>query len=265
MTNPEKPPISAYIRTKNEARLVAEVVKAALQVVREVVVIDSGSTDDTIALAEAAGAKIVRQEWVGYGHQKRVAEEICENNWLLDLDADEIVTPALAEEIRGLFKNGEPPFPVYKTPMAVMPPIGEPWLEFGLQRRTKFYDKRKIRMPADLFWDQFVIPPGMQLGKFKEPINHYALGDAHHLMTKLNKYSTDRAETAKPRPTGVIILRIIFGLPIYFMRRYLFEGLFRGGVYGFAYALMTSFRRWLVDVKMYEIRKREERSVEKPA
>lgn len=265
MTDTEKPPISAYIRTKNEARLVGEVVKAALQVAREVIVIDSGSTDDTIKLAEAAGATIVHQEWVGYGYQKRVAEDICENNWLLDLDADEIITPALAEEIRGLFKNGEPPHPVYKTPMAVMPPIGEPWLKFGLQRRTKFYDKRQIRMPADLFWDQFVIPTGMQLGKFKEPINHHALGDAHHLMTKLNKYSTDRAETAKPRPLIVISLRIIFGLPFYFIRRYLFEGLFRGGVYGFAYALMTSFRRWLVDVKMYEIRKLEQQRAQKAA
>ncbi|MEM6413624.1 MAG: glycosyltransferase family 2 protein [Pseudomonadota bacterium] len=257
----DNPPISVYIRTKNEARLIAKVVSSALQIGREVVVVDSGSTDGTIDLAKAAGARVIEHSWSGNGHQKRFAEEQCQFDWLLDLDGDEIMPQKLADEIRGLFAHGEPSCSVYKTPMAIVPPVGSPWLSFGLQRRTKLYDRRKIRMPEHMYWDQFEIPPGTPVGKLTEPLLHSAVGDAHHLMNKLNQHSTQRANIESTRSTFVIIIRIILGLPVYFLKRYLFEGLFRGGVYGFAYALMTAFRRWLVDVKMYEKRKSHDPSI----
>ncbi|MEL7486074.1 MAG: glycosyltransferase family 2 protein [Pseudomonadota bacterium] len=245
-------PITAYIRTKNEGRMTGDVVRAAFAVASEVIVVDSGSTDETVQQARAAGARVIESEWRGYGSQKRIAEDAAQNDWLLDLDADEVVTPALAEEINALFANGAPDVGVFRTPMAIAPPIGAPWRNFALQSRAKLYDRRVIRMPDHAFWDQFKIPAGVPVGAIKEPIRHYAFADAHHLMEKLNKYSTDRALTAKSRPLPVIILRIFFGLPIYFFRRYFLEGCIRGGAYGFAYALMTSFRRWLVDVKLYE-------------
>ena len=72
----ERPPLSAYIRTKNEARMIGDVVRAALQVADKVVVIDSGSSDDTAKIAEAAGARIVRHSWLGNGHQKRLGEAV---------------------------------------------------------------------------------------------------------------------------------------------------------------------------------------------
>ena len=67
----ERPPISCYIRTLNEENRIGAAVLAALQVAREVVVVDSGSTDGTVAAAEAAGARIVKQPWLGGGHLSR--------------------------------------------------------------------------------------------------------------------------------------------------------------------------------------------------
>ena len=102
-------PISCYIRAKNEARKIADVVRAVRPVVDEVVLVDSGSTDDTVALAEAEGARVVHQAWLGYGAQKRFAEEQCRNDWLLSLDADEVISPAFAAELNALFAASEPP------------------------------------------------------------------------------------------------------------------------------------------------------------
>ena len=155
MTNNDTPPLSAYIRTLNEERMVGDVVRAALKVAREVVVIDSGSTDKTVENAEAAGARVIRHAWTGNGHQKRLAEDACENNWLLDLDADEIITDELAAEIHALFAKVEPDKSVYRTMLALCPPVGKPWLTFGLAERHKLYDKRIIRAPAHEAWDQF--------------------------------------------------------------------------------------------------------------
>ena len=71
--------------------MIGDVVRAARAVAAEVIVVDSGSTDDTIAQAEAAGARVLRQEWLGNGKQKRIGEDACRHDWVLDLDADEII------------------------------------------------------------------------------------------------------------------------------------------------------------------------------
>jgi len=149
------PPITAYIRTKNEERMIGEVICAAQQVAAEVLIIDSGSTDKTIEIAENLGARVVRQAWLGGGKQKRVGEDAALNDWLLDLDADEIVTPELAREIRAAFANGAPQTPVFEMNMATSPPVGEVWLTYNLVDRRKLYDRRVIRQPDHANWDQF--------------------------------------------------------------------------------------------------------------
>lgn len=239
--------------------MIADVVRAALVVADEVVVIDSGSTDETKRLAAAAGARVVDQPWLGSGRQKRAGEDACRNDWLLDLDADEIVGPALAAEIAGLFADGEPPHRVYRTPMAFAPPIGAPWIGFGGQVRHKLYDRRAVRQPDHDAWDQFDPPAGVCVGRLRNPILHYAFEDAAHLTEKVNKNSSTRARLLEPKPTTWLVLRIFFGLPVYVFKRYALDGLFRGGVYGFAFSVMSGYGRWLRDVKMYERRRMERR------
>lgn len=245
-------PLSAYIRTLNEARMIGDVVRAALEVADEVIVVDSGSADATRAIAAAAGARVIEHEWRGNGHQKRIAEDACKNDWLLDLDADEIVSPALAAEIRALFAAGEPPLKVYRTMLALVPPVGAPWRDFGLQVRHKLYDRRAVRAPAHEAWDQFDIPAGVETGRLAEPILHHAFTGAEQFMAKLNRNSSVRANALPLKPKPYLALRIVFGLPLYAAKKYILQQYFRGGVYGFALALMSGYGRWLRDVKMWE-------------
>jgi len=252
-----RPPLSAYIRAMNEKRMIGEVVRAALLVAREVIVVDSGSTDGTQEIARAAGATIVEHEWMGWGRQKRVAEDSCQYNWLLDLDGDEVVTPEAAEEIKSLFLGGEPPHAIYRTMLALAPPVGEPWYGFGLQTRHKIYDRRIIRARDHDAWDQFIIPAGVSVGVLSAPLLHYAFTGADHLMDKLNRNSSIPIDVVEPKSMPYLALRIIFGLPFYFGKRYFLQQYFRGGVYGFALAMIYGYARWLTDVKMWERTVRE--------
>lgn len=247
-----RPPISVYIRTRNEARMIDAVVRAGLKAGDEVLVIDCGSDDGTPELAAEAGARVIETHWRGNGAQKRFAEEACRHDWVFDLDADELISPALAEELRQLFESGPPPVTVYRTPMAFAPPYGPPWIGFGGQVRHKLYDRRAHRAPDHAVWDQFTLERDTHAGRLREPILHHAWRDTGHLLTKLNNNSTTRAAHLKPKPTVQLLIRIFFALPFYFLKRYLLDGLFRAGVQGFTFSLTAAFGRWLRDVKMYE-------------
>jgi glycosyltransferase involved in cell wall biosynthesis len=98
-------PVSVYIITKNEAARIAQAVQSVIHWADEVIVVDSGSTDATVQIATALGASVLHRDWNGYGPQKRFAEEQCRNKWVLNIDADEEVTSALATEIQAAVDN----------------------------------------------------------------------------------------------------------------------------------------------------------------
>lgn len=209
-------PVSCYIRAKNEERMIAEVIRAALQVADEVVVVDSGSTDKTIELSEAAGARVVRAPWLGGGKQKRLGEDACKHNWLLDLDADEIVTPELAAEMNQLFENGgEPPNSVYQFKLVTKPPVGAPWWNAAVVKRNRFYDRRKIRARDHAGWDQLEIPADMTIGRFRAPILHCSFRDLHQLNEKFNRNSSSRAKDTTLKPFWYVAMRLVFARPFY--------------------------------------------------
>lgn len=251
MTAPPK--VSCSIRAKNEERMIADVIRAALAVADEVVVVDSGSTDRTIELSQAAGARVVNAPWLGGGKQKRIGEEAAAHDWILDLDADEIVTPELAAEMKALLAQGEPPYAVYQFTLVTAPPVGEPWWNASVVKRNRFYDRRKIRARDHAGWDQLEIPSGMAIGKFKAPILHCSFRDLAQLNDKFNRNSSSRAKDTELKPFWYVALRLVFARPFYFFHHYVMRGMWRGGWYGLAVANIAAHGRWLKDAKMMEI------------
>jgi glycosyltransferase involved in cell wall biosynthesis len=102
------PPLSVFIIARDEADRITRTLEAVSALSDDIIVIDSGSRDGTVALAKEAGARVIHNEWPGYGQQKRFAEQQCRHNWMLNLDADEVVPPELAGEIAALFAHGDP-------------------------------------------------------------------------------------------------------------------------------------------------------------
>ncbi|MES1198623.1 MAG: glycosyltransferase family 2 protein [Pseudomonadota bacterium] len=256
-------PISCYIRTLNEARMVGRVIEGALLICSEVIVVDSGSTDDTVGIAERAGARVVKQPWLGLGKQKRVGEELCANDWLLDLDADEIVTPEFAAEVRAIFAKGEPLCAAYETMLVTVPPVGKPWWGFAVTDRRKLYDKRKLRQPDHVAWDQFTIPSDMKVGRIRAPLMHYSFPDLQHLAAKLNGYSGVGARESKPKAFWIVALRVMFAEPFYFLKFLIGRGLWRAGLYGWAVSGVVAHGRWLRDAKMLELQLKQREAARK--
>ena len=252
MSGSERPPISCYIRTLNEERRIGAAVGAALAVAREVVVVDSGSKDGTVAAAESSGARVVEQPWLGGGHQKRVGEDACRHDWLLDLDADEVVSDELAQEILGLFASGAPDADVFRLPLVTVDPSGRIWRRARAPRRAKLYDRRKVRMPAHGAWDQFRIPAGFRVRRLAGPLLHHAFDDIGHLSRKQGSAMVRRVGFLEEDKRFGTALRVWFGLPVFFLRNYLLRGQWREGRYGFLFALTTAYNHWLRYAMLYE-------------
>lgn len=253
------PPLTVYIRTLNEERMIGDVLAAAARVAREMIVVDSGSTDATIEIATAAGARVIQQPWLGNGGQKRVGEAAAQHDWVLDLDADEIVTEQLAEEILALFRGPDgwraPELSVYRLTLVTEPPIGAAWTGFALDPRAKLYDRRVHQMPDSKAWDQLALDARQPVGALGGALLHRSFRDFEHYMAKWNRVSTVRARETKLKPTWLLRLRILFAWPFYFLRHYILRGLWRAGLYGFAIAGGVAFGRWMRDVKQYERRR----------
>ena len=249
----ERVPVSCFIRTLNEERRIGQVIASVRDLVSEIWIVDSGSTDATAAIAEAEGARVVHQPWLGSGRQKRAGEDLCSNDFLFDLDADEVVSPELAGEIRTLFAAGPPPCSIYELKLVTVPPVGEPWWNAAVDYRRKLYDRRVVRAPDHKGWDQFLVPKDAKVGRLSGLLLHHSFTSLGHLMEKLNRVSTVRARESRRKGIVSVSLRILFALPFYFLKHWLLRGLFRVGLYGVAVAGVSAYGRWLRDVKMYEL------------
>ncbi|MCW5824466.1 MAG: glycosyltransferase family 2 protein [Cyanobacteria bacterium TGS_CYA1] len=133
-------PISVVIVAKNEEKKIGMVLDAVQSIADEIIVVDSGSTDKTVSIAQNSGARTIFQDWLGYAAQKNFAISLATQDWILSLDADEVLTRELQDEILELKKSGEiSKFDGYKIPRILL--IGDTRVRFG-----GFYPDAQLRL-----------------------------------------------------------------------------------------------------------------------
>ncbi len=248
-------PISCFIIARNEADRIARTIQAVSAWVDEVIVIDSGSTDTTVATAEAAGARVIFNAWPGFGQQKRFGEDQCRNDWLLNLDADEVVTPLLRIAIGNLFQDGAPPLAVYGMDVAIVYPGQSKPRPYARDHYClRLYDKRRARFKDSTLHDS--VDPGAETpGHLPGGLDHYSVRSIDDLIAKCDERATYNALHSKPKSDLELKARLLADLPVNFLKYYLVRTHITGGLMGFQYALITSFYRWVRIVRMHARRK----------
>jgi (heptosyl)LPS beta-1,4-glucosyltransferase len=181
------PKVSVTIITKNEAEDIA----AALESVAwadERIVVDSCSTDDTAAIASRHGARVVAREWPGYVAQKNYAASLASHDWILSLDADERVTPALAAEIRSTLLQ-EPQPRGFWIPRVTFH-LGR-WIrttDWYPDHQLRLYDRRAAE------WTGTYVHEGVtvngRVGRLRNELQHYAYRDINEHMETIEHYTT---------------------------------------------------------------------------
>lgn len=245
-------PVSCFIIAFNEGDRIARTIASVSGWVDEVIVVDSGSTDDTVAVAQAAGADVIYNAWPGFGQQKRFAEEQCRNDWLLNLDADEVVTHLMQVAISNLFQDGAPMLAGYGTPVNIVYPG---WTRPRALARDHYclrlYDRRRMRYKDSTLHDS-VDPGAEKVGALPGGLDHYSVRSLDDLIRKCDERAAYNAQHSKPKSELELNARLLVDLPWNFFKYYVVRTHFMGGMTGFQFAAITAFYRWVRIVRMRE-------------
>ncbi len=181
--------LSVVIVAQDEERTIGRVIEAIRPIADEVILVDSGSTDKTLEIAQSLGAECRHQDWLGYAAQKNLALSLAQSDWVLSLDADEIVTPELVSEITNELNSASATkYDGFRIPRVLY--IGDTAVKHG-----GFYPDaqlRLIRRGKGQFNDRLVHEAIKMDGPVKMLSNcmhHYAYKDVDGFSAAMEKYA----------------------------------------------------------------------------
>jgi glycosyltransferase involved in cell wall biosynthesis len=246
-----RPTLSVVIAAKNEAHNIGECVESA-RFADEVLVLDSGSTDGTADLAREAGATVVSTDWPGYGPQQQRGFGLARSDWVLSLDADERITPALQAEILAAIANGKADG--YEIPR--LSSLCGRFIHHGGWRpdRTLRLARRSKAGFTDHFLHAHMTVDGRR-ARLRHSLIHYSYGDVHDMLEKLDRYSTgharDMAERGKRSSVAGAAARGWWA----FVRTYLLRAGFLDGSHGLMLAIYNAEYTYYKYLKLVHLRR----------
>ena len=196
MTAPEEPRLSVTLIARDEEDRLPGALASVAFADERIVVVDAGSTDRTEEIARGAGARVLVRAFDGFGRQKNAAAEVAVNRWILSIDADEIVSPKLALEIRASLaataSETNPPA-AFRVPIR-LEFLGRE-LHFGrdtVVRPARLYDRTRARFSDEPVHEKIVAAGPIEA--LEESILHRSYRDLAHYLEKLDRYTTLAAE-----------------------------------------------------------------------
>ncbi len=247
-------PISVFIIAQNEEDRIGQAIASCIHWADEVIVIDSGSTDQTITVAQCSGARVLHNDWNGYGLQKRFGEDQCRNDWILNIDADEVVTPELRDEILGLFQTS-----VFTQNDFWEVDICDVWPHEKTaakhaysHKQIRLYRRSIGRFSASPVHDTVRPPSDARVGMLKGHMDHRSNPSVAFHIEKMNRYSTLQVREMRGRGRRIPKLRLFFEFPAAFLKGYLVRGYCRYGWWGLIASTNYAVGRYLRVAKSIE-------------
>lgn len=245
------PKLSVTIITKDEESDIAGAI-ASVAWADEVVIVDSQSSDRTVEIARGAAAPVVVivREWKGYIEQKNFAAEQASHDWILSLDADERVTPALAAEIRRVMQA--PGHTAYEMPRLTWH-LGQ-WIrgtDWYPDYQTRLYNRRKARWTGRYVHESVAVD-GTR-GRLTGELQHLAYRDISDHLETIDRYTAHAARQMFESGRRASVSDLAFHGPLAFLRNYIARGGFRLGRVGLIVSTMNAYYVFLKFAKLWAL------------
>ncbi len=234
----KKRTISAAIITLNESRNIKRLLKS-LYFCDEIVVVDTGSTDDTVSIARKMGAKIKKIKFKDFSHAKNTAVSACRCDYILSVDADEEISENLAKKIISEI-NSESALDGYwiKRDTYFLGRIIK-HCGWGGDYQLRLFKRGKGKFDGKQVHESLIVEG--KTGRIFKPIIHYSYPDSFQYFEKMNRYTSIQAKTKK---SPFIFLKMIFSPAFKFIKMYFLKLGFMDGFQGFilcAYSALSEF------------------------
>ena len=250
--------LSIVYITLNAEKYLQESLTAAKQLSDQILIVDSGSTDNTLNIAKEMGSVAIQQDWLGFAAQKQLAIDSAKTDWVLFLDADEVLSAEAITEIKALFLSQthiqEPEHFAYSLPR-------ENWFQGKIIRHGSWWPDRVTRLVHRKHGaiKQVKVHESWQTSEkvieLQSPIKHYSYENYSQLVLKADKYSTLAAEqlysNGKKTTTWAPLTHAIAS----FIRLFLLKQGFRDGIEGAAIAYTTALASFMKYAKLQELQR----------
>ncbi|MDD2884330.1 MAG: glycosyltransferase family 2 protein [Dechloromonas sp.] len=244
-------PLSVVLITRNAASQLAACLDSAA-FADDIVVVDSGSSDGTIALAKTHGARVLEQDWLGFGPQKQFAVDAARYDWVLCLDADERVSPALRTSIENTLQS--PSTAAYRFArcnrfLGRYLKHGEGYPDWSL----RLFDRRQARWSDDTVHEKVLTSTAVDT--LQGDLLHDSAETLAVYLDKQNRYTSLAAEMALAAGKRATVSRLVLSPLTRFIKFYLIRQGFRDGLPGLIHITIGCFNSLMKYSKMLERQK----------
>ncbi|TNE75246.1 MAG: glycosyltransferase family 2 protein [Gammaproteobacteria bacterium] len=256
-----KLPVSVYYITQNEEVRLPESLGKVADWADEIIVVDSGSTDRTREIAEAAGARFVHNDWQGFSVQKAFAASLCRNDWVLDLDADEVLSNELVENIKACFARpiSEDVAGFRMRWVLSQPDLRHPFRHDKSKKILRLYNRTRaaIQPERDSNDDRPRVRDGKVL-ELKGDVLHRTLISLEQMEKKYCQLSSEQARHLVAKGRRISSARLFVEFPLKFLKYYLIHRQILNGWFGLSVAITAANRNFMRLAKARELQMLEQ-------
>ena len=246
--------LSVGIITYNEERILGKTLEAIKELADEIIIIDSNSSDSTVEIAKFNGATVYTEDWKGFGPQKNSVIKKCKGEWILLIDADEVISKELKEKIKNII-DGKNQYEVYDINRCSVC-FGKE-LKYGgwsNQYATRLWKNGQVRVSDNLVHEEFETK--LTKGKIKEKIYHHTYLTLSDYITRFDRYTTLGAKEYMKRGKKSSFFNIVINPFFKFIRMYIFRLGFLDGIEGLIIALFSGMYTMTKYFKLREMERK---------
>ena len=233
------PKISAVIITKNEAANIALCLQSLQMVVDEILVIDAFSTDKTVSIAKKFGAKVVQKEWEGYSQNKNYGNELAKNNWILSVDADEVLSTELINSIQSLALNKNHVYSINRLNNY----CGQ-WIRYcgwHPDWNNRLFHKEAAKWKGDFVHERLTFSSTIKSIRLEGLLYHYSYQNSADHWQRIERYAQLSAQQLFQDGKKATFLKLWLAPIARFIRTYFIKTGFLDGKLGWTISIRTGY------------------------
>ncbi|MCF8304579.1 MAG: glycosyltransferase family 2 protein [Bacteroidales bacterium] len=257
------PAISVVIIALNEEKNIGRCLQSVQPIADEIIVVDSGSTDNTASISKKNGAKVLQHPFKDFADQKNFANSKASHDHILSIDADE----ALSEELTRSVKNIKTGWQFDAYQIKRLTNYCGKWIRhcgWYPDPKIRIFNRRAARWEGKGIHEELVLQPGVTFGKLKGDLLHYSFSSIEQHMNTINRFSSLAAKDMFERGKKVPALKKFLKPISTFLRMYIFRLGFLDGFHGFVICVNSAHSSFLKMVKLHNLYHQYKKSHEQP-